>query len=97
MFEYEWIGEMPVSLQHWARRADWTRIAELDFGDHAASEAVIELFDEQIGPTSLYERKRISIEAQPIVRQDAPAIGWVRAQIDQVGTVHEPPADAPMR
>src|SRR4051794_38840302 len=88
---------MVLLPQYRARLADGSVLIERHGGNDAAPGGMRELLDKNVGGAGLGQRERVGIEAPAVVRQLAPALRRMNAEIEYVGLVNETVADAPMR
>ncbi len=91
------VGQVHVALQDGTGHAHGAVVVELHDGDHAAADAVVEVLDEQIGPTVHHDGERVRVEVLAVVGEVVPPVAGQGAAGQDAGSVREPPPDPPVR
>src|ERR1700737_5052219 len=97
MPDQERIRQMPRLFEHRHQRSVQSRIRELDRGNNAFPDTMIEVFKEYKGSSLPCRRKRIGIEAMRRAGNGPPFRTGQISGTPYARVVRVPPTDAPMR
>src|ERR1700733_12194094 len=97
MLQQKRIRQMPRLFEHGYHGSDWARPTELDRGNNAFADAVVEIFKESEGSPLPGHCEWIGIEAMRAAGEIVPAGTRQIAGTPNALIVGVPPADPPMR
>jgi hypothetical protein len=88
-----------VVLEHRPRHTERPVLVETHRRDDPATEAMVEVLDEQPRVPVVHDREGIGIEVVTVVGQVVPSVPWVVEQVQDVrlSLLHETPPHPPVR